>query len=90
MGFDAFACKVKHRAYLYLCIVHKTGVSHHNEFFQTVFAYKLVYRRQHRVTPIFVALMNAIGKRIAAQAYKQAEYNLRIIVSSLFRKASLA
>ena len=34
--------------------------------------------------------MNAIGKRIAAQAYKQAEYDLRITVSSLFRKASLA
>ena len=31
----------------YVCIVHQTGVSHHNEVFQTVFAYKLVYLWQH-------------------------------------------
>ena len=74
----------------YICIVHQTGVGHHNEVFQSVFAYKLVYRRQHRVTFIFVALMDAVGKRIAAQTYKQAEYDLRITVSSLFRKAGLA
>lgn len=48
----------------YICIVHQTGVSHHNEVLQTVFAYKLVYRRQHRVDFIFVALMDTIGKRI--------------------------
>lgn len=71
-------------------IVHQAGISHHNEVFQTVFAYKLVYRRQHRVTFIFVALMDAIGKRIAAQANKQAEYDLRITVTPLFRKAGLA
>ena len=73
----------------YICIVHQTGVSHHNELFQSVFAYKLVYRRQHRVTFIFVALMDAIGKRIAAQTYKQAEYDLRIAVTSFFRETSL-
>ena len=32
---------------------------------------------------IFVALMDAIGKRIAAKANKQAEYDLRITVTSL-------
>ena len=74
----------------YICIVHQTRVGYHNEVFQTVFAYKLVYRRQHRVAFIFVALMDAIGKRIATQTYKQAEYNLRITVSSLFRKTGLA
>ena len=74
----------------YICIVHQIGVSHYNEVLQTVFAYKFVYRRQHRVTFIFVALMDAVGKRIAAQTYKQAEYDLRITVSSLFRKAGLA
>lgn len=74
----------------YICIVHQTGVSHHNEVFQTVFAYKLVYRRQHRVAFIFVALMDAIGKRIATQTYKQAKYDLRITVTSLLREACLA
>ena len=73
-----------------ICIVHQAGVGHHNEVFQSVFAYKLVYHRQHRVTFIFVALIDAIGKRKAAQTYKQAEYDLRITVSSLFRKAGLA
>ena len=34
--------------------------------------------------------MEAVGKRIAAHTYKQAEYDLRITVSSLFRKAGLA
>ena len=29
----------------YICIVHQTRVGHHNEVFQSVFAYKLVYRR---------------------------------------------
>ena len=29
----------------YIGIVHQTGVCHNNEIFQTVFAYKLVYRR---------------------------------------------
>ena len=67
----------------YICIVHQAGVSHHNEVFQTVFAYKLIYRRQQRVAFIFVALMDAIGKRIAAKANKQAEYDLRITVTSL-------
>ena len=74
----------------YICIVHQAGISHHNEVFQSVFAYKLVYRRLHRVAFIFVALMDAIGKRIAAQTYKQAEYDLRIAVTPFFRETSLA
>ena len=44
----------------YIGIVHQSGICHHNEVLQTVFAYKLVYRRQHRVAFIFVALMDAI------------------------------
>ena len=73
----------------YTGIVHQTGISHHNEVFQTVFTNKLIYRRQHRVAFIFVALMDAICKRITAQTYKQAEYDLRITVTSLFREACL-
>ena len=34
--------------------------------------------------------MYAVGKRIAAQTYKQAEYDLRITVTTFFRKAGLA
>ena len=74
----------------YICIVHQTGVGYHNEVFQTVFAYKVVYRRQHRVPFIFVTFMDTIGKRIAAKANKQTEYNLRITVTSLLREACLA
>ncbi len=52
-------------------VVHQTGISHHNEVSQSIFTNELGYRRQHRVTFIFVALMDAIGKRIAAKANEQ-------------------
>ena len=74
----------------YIGIIHQTGVCYYNEVFQTVFAYKFVYRWQHRMTFIFVAFMDAIGKRIVAKANKQAEYDLRITVTSLLRETSLA
>ena len=39
---------------------------------------------------IFVALMDAIGKRLSAKANKQGKYDLRITVTTFFRETSLA
>ena len=39
---------------------------------------------------ILVALMDAIGKRISAEADQQAEYNLWIVMAALLREPCLA
>ena len=42
------------------------------------------------MTLIFVALMDAIGKRITTKADKQSKYDLRITVMPLFRETCLS
>ena len=55
-----------------------------------ILAHKSVYRRQHRVPLILVALMDAIRQGIASETDEQPEDDLRIAMATFFRETSLA
>ena len=66
---------------------HKPRVGHDDEVLKVVLAHKLLYHREHRVPLILVALMDAVGQRVAAQAHQQPQNNLRVAVPSFLREA---
>ena len=58
-------------------IIHQAGICHHDEVVKLVLADELAYDGQHRMSLILVALVDAVGQRIAVKAHQQAEDNLR-------------
>ena len=71
-------------------VIHKTGVSHHDEVVKLVFAHKLRNHRKHGVSLVFIALVNAVSQRVAVDADQQTKYYLRALVPSLFWETCLA
>lgn len=71
----------------YVVAVHQSGVRHDNEVLQPVFPDKFRHYRQHSVPLVLVPLVYAVGQRITAEADKQPEYDLRILVTPFLGKA---
>lgn len=69
---------------------HKPRVGHYYEVLKVVLAHKLIYHRKHRVSFVLVALVNAVGQRIAAQAHQKTEDDLWVAVAAFLRETRLA
>ena len=68
---------------LFFCkTCHQAGIGNDNKIIKLVLAYKFTDNRQHRMPLVLVALVNAVGQRIAVKAHQQTEDNLRIAVAA--------
>ena len=71
-------------------IIHQAGICHDDEVVKLILADELAYDGQHRMSLILIALVDAVGQRIAVKAHQQAEDNLRIAVAAFLREAGPA